>query len=598
MNRILLETHKKQNIDLLRVRDYFYEKCRKLNFIKNICQIIPVLILFVSYLPMFSRYNVVNDYRDYYAGALAICSFVAVFIIENNINKYLQISNSFREEYDIQVLGIKRNSFLYDEGIIEQYKNYADCYTRDSAKYEYWYEEIFSNHHPNNVICCQMDNIIYTYYVYKKTQIIYTMGMIGIMIIVCGVWINVKDVSFIILSFLAIFGILQSFIDYIQVSKELVEKNKFITNRDKKDKKEEYTMDDARNIQDCIFTNREKSLFIPSIIRHKYLEDGNPYYKDLDSVKYRLMHKNTPTIPSNADEIEVLSIKGNQTTKLSVLQDRLLIMLNDLKTVLEKNDISYTLDGGTLIGAKRESGKFIFWDDDIDIAIKYEDFKKKKDLLIRELSDKYEFQDYENEEFYSPRLSSLRMREKNIKSQLYERDSPLCELYKMKGLFIDIYVYSPILKSITLDKIYRHIFIHPIHKRIKKIEDLWKTDRIKYKNKFLKIKKVYLNRVDWYLKHANNDKYYAYTPNYIENLKKAGPYIKKEDLYGEHRECKFEGDTYTVPTNSAVVLKAFYGENWNKSPFVSLDNIGEYSKKIFSVTKLKHIIYFDDFTQL
>ena len=50
--------------------------------------------------------------------------------------------------------------------------------------------------------------------------------------------------------------------------------------------------------------------------------------------------------------------------------------------------------------------------------------------------------------------------------------------------------------------------------------------------------------------------------------------------------------------NEKVYLHYGYGENWNKSPFVSLDNIGEYSKKIFSVTKLKHIIYFDDFTQL
>ena len=31
MNRILEETHKKQNINYLRVRDYFFNKARKLN---------------------------------------------------------------------------------------------------------------------------------------------------------------------------------------------------------------------------------------------------------------------------------------------------------------------------------------------------------------------------------------------------------------------------------------------------------------------------------------------------------------------------------------------------------------------------------------
>lgn len=597
MNRILLETHKKQNIDLLRVRDYFFEKCRKFNLIKNICQIVPILILFVSYLPSLSRYSFVNEYRDYYSGFLAICSFVAIFIFDNMIDKHLQISNAFREEYDVQVFELRRNPCFYDEKIIEKYKDYANSFVGDSTKYEYWYEEIFSEYHPNNVICCQMDNIIYTYHVYKRTQRIYSITLIGMVTIICGLWIYVKDISFIVLSFLAIFGILQYFIDYIKVSNDLVEKNEFITKQILNEEKNKYNMDDARNIQDCIFTNREKSLFIPAIIRHKYLEDGNPYYRDLDSIKIKLMKPNKPTIPSSADEIEVLSINGEQATKLSDLQKRLRIMLNDLKTALDNNDISYTLDGGTLIGAKRENGKFIFWDDDVDIAIRYEDFKGKKDLLIQSLSNKYEFQDYYNEKFYSPRLSSLRMREKNGLSQLYERDSYLCELYEMRGLFIDIYVYSPILISITIDKIYRHIFIHPIHKKIKKIENLWKSDRIKFSKKFLNIKKKYLKRVDWYLKHANNKNYYAYTPNYIENLKKAGPYIKKEDLYGETKKCAFEGEYYSVPTNHEEILKAYYGDDWKKSPFISLEEIEKYSKKHFPITKLKHIIYFDDRTQ-
>ncbi len=125
---------------------------------------------------------------------------------------------------------------------------------------------------------------------------------------------------------------------------------------------------------------------------------------------------------------------------------------------------------------------------------------------------------------------------------------------------------------------------------------MWRSDKAKYEREFLATKDRYLKRVAWYLEHATNDEYYAYTPNYIENLKKAGPYLRNEESYGESEKCEFEGEYYPVPSNSAAVLKAYYGENWNVSPFVPLEEYESFSEKTFAVTRLKHIIYFDDGT--
>lgn len=591
MNRILEETHKKQNINYLRVRDYFFDKARKLNMWKNTLIMLPIFILAFSYLPFLSCYAWINDTRDYYVGFFSILGFIAAYIITLEIDKDLKISNAFREEYDVHVFGMRRNDFFYDEQCINNYIEISNNTIKDSKKYEYWYEEIFSTNHVNNVICCQMDNVIYTFHVYKKTKQIYTriIGMLGVLMV--GLWIVVHDVQFMVLSLISLFSVLQMFIEYINVANDLIERNEYLYEKVKKHDRD-FTEEDVRNIQDCIIINRENSLFIPKFIRGKYLKDGNPYYEDLETIKKTLMDRKETSMPSASEEIDVVSSDGKSTTNLTVLHDRLRVMLQDIKDVFDRNGIQYTLDGGTLIGAFREGGKFIFWDDDVDIAIRYENFEQAKEVLRNELEDKYEFQDYD-EPFYSPRLSNLRMREKNQFSIVEEKDSPLFELYEKRGLFIDIYVYAPILCNRFIDSIYRMLFIHSIHESIKKTEELWKSDRKKYGAVFAKKKTKYRRRVNWYLGHATCTEYYTYTPNYIENLKCPGPYIKVSDLYGENKECMFEDMMCAVPSNSESVLEAFYGKDWNKSPFIPLDELESYGKKTFPVTRLKHISYVD-----
>lgn len=598
MDRILRETHKKQNIDLLKVRDYFFDKARKLNKLNTFLEVLPVIILFVSYIPFISDISFINEYRDYCTGILTIVLFFICFFIDRKIDENLEISNTFREEYDVRVFGIEKNQYIYDYSCIEKYKPLAQKITNSSPKYEYWYEEIFCDNHLNNVICCQMDNVIYTYHVYKKTEKVYTFFVSLLAIFLFLIWAWIRDANFLILSVITMFSIFQMFFVYINVANELVENNKYLFDLVLNSDKKEYTMEEIRYIQDCLIINRNSSLFIPKFIRNSYLKDANPYYKDLDKIKNKLMDKETVSIPSTAQEIEILSPDGMHATNLTVIHNRLRVMLQDIKTVLDKHNIQYTLDGGTLIGAIREKGKYIFWDDDIDLAIRYEDFCKAKKVLETELGQKYNFQDYYNETYYSPRLSSLRMREKNTKGVIEEKDSTLFELYEKRGLFIDIYVYAPILHDRYTDSIYRKFRIHTIHKKIKKIEDLWKSDKPKYEKKLIQLKKRYLKRVEWYLSHAKCQDYYAYTPNYIENLKHPGPYIKKESLYATSQDktpyCNFEGFSCPIPVNSAEVLQAYYGKTWNQSPFKPLETIGNYSQKNFPVTKMKHVGYFEE----
>ena len=66
-----------------------------------------------------------------------------------------------------------------------------------------------------------------------------------------------------------------------------------------------------------------------------------------------------------------------ETKKLNNKQvkEALLDTLVYFDKICKKYDLKYTLDAGTLLGAVRHHG-FIPWDDDIDVAMPYKDYKK------------------------------------------------------------------------------------------------------------------------------------------------------------------------------------------------------------------------------
>lgn len=134
---------------------------------------------------------------------------------------------------------------------------------------------------------------------------------------------------------------------------------------------------------------------------------------------------------------------------LRTLQLNLLEMLIEIDRICRKYGIKYSLDGGTLLGAVRHGG-FIPWDDDIDVIMRREEYRKFYKACRKDL-DKSRFflQEYRTDPHYRWGYEKLRRRGTEFVRLGQEH------LKSAGGIFVDIFVVDnvpdgPLLRRLHL----------------------------------------------------------------------------------------------------------------------------------------------------
>jgi lipopolysaccharide cholinephosphotransferase len=121
----------------------------------------------------------------------------------------------------------------------------------------------------------------------------------------------------------------------------------------------------------------------------------------------------------------------------TVLREAQLVMLDmliEFHAICEKNDLIYWLDSGTLLGAVRHEG-LIPWDDDIDISMPVEDYRKFAAIAKDALSKDVFFQNTQQDENFPFDYMKLRSNKVAI-IEFHEADK---QIDYHQGVFVDIF---------------------------------------------------------------------------------------------------------------------------------------------------------------
>ena len=245
-----------------------------------------------------------------------------------------------------------------------------------------------------------------------------------------------------------------------------------------------------------------------------------------------------------------MNIREIQLYKLSLMKR--------ISKICESKGLPYHLYGGTLLGAVRHQG-FIPWDDDIDIALLWDDYKNLLDILQEELEDQYFVQNLWTEKNFPCLWTQLRVNNTTsmpIDSKKLDIHWGICiDIFPLISMSDDEIKYKKQLRAFQLAKSFLATDLmrakgekaHGLQKIINVLPNRIRhkiVDRIIEKHAYVDGSQTWLGGLD----SAELKRKYKY-----------------ED-FKETRKYTFEDEQFDGPINGESVLVCNYGPDYMTPP--------------------------------
>lgn len=160
----------------------------------------------------------------------------------------------------------------------------------------------------------------------------------------------------------------------------------------------------------------------------------------------------------------------NETRRLQMV---ILSIAKEIMQLCEANGITYSMNGGTLLGAVRHKG-FIPWDDDLDLCMDRENYERFMKICRTQLdSQKYFIQTMDTEEYYGFSFAKIQL----LGTEIIEDFSNNVPIHH--GIFVDIFPLDRLPDGVIQRKIF--LLVNHLYKNMQWVKCGYGTNSQKKK---------------------------------------------------------------------------------------------------------------------
>ena len=232
-------------------------------------------------------------------------------------------------------------------------------------------------------------------------------------------------------------------------------------------------------------------------------------------------------------------------------------VMDYIHNICREKGINYSLAYGSLLGAVRHRG-FIPWDDDLDIALKRDQYDKLYQAILEDNNSIYKVVSWGNDSRYPYPFYRVYDSRTVYENNYIQNDIEL-------GICVDVFPfddYKDVNKEITKLDMYRRLSVYTLYG----IRN--KEAGIKNIVRYLMLVAFRLTRVKTWNKKLNDCSKAPVNSEYIDYLMESKKYSTKLDAKAldEVVECRFEDRVYNIPKDYDHILTTIYGSDYMEIP--------------------------------